>query len=414
MKKPVLVLLYAFAVATVLPMAATTIVLGLLAAVAATDVARRAIRAADLKTDSLLYAVQYGWEAVTRALASSLREVVEIRGVWDRVPYLAVGCYRIERRTLLGVLHVLFAANAAIVVYALGQALLGWPVVFQPFFTRGTARLQGFFVHPNRVGGCVSMVLLVDVALTIYYDRRFAWYMPPLIAGLVLAGARSYVLAVLVCFAVIVALARSLAAASRYVAIAALTAVLAVVAVPWFGPRMLEGLEPSHNLYRLNFWRIAWATFLDHPVAGVGSGLLTTVLQPFAESGVVDNAAHAHSVYLQQLAENGAVGLVLALGVSGYFAVKYFRVFRDASDPLVAALGLGVALAWVDLLTAGFFEDNLELAIVAMNLNFLMGLVEGHRLAATPATVREGAGEPARCATSPPAPGCRAALPGSS
>ncbi len=406
MKKLGVLLLYGFAVATVLPMAATTIVLALLALVTVCDLARREVRPADLKPDALLYAAQYCWEGVTRALASSWRQVADVRGVWDRIPYVVVGCRRIERGTLLRVLHVLFAANVVVVLYALGQEYLGLPVLMQPFFTTGTARLRGLFVHPNRAGACMSMILLVDIALTVRHDRRFGWYIPPLVAGLVLSGARSYVLGVLVGFAVIVALARSLAAASRYVAVAALAAALAVAAVPWFGPRMLEGLQPSHNLYRLHFWRIAWATFVEHPLAGVGSGMLTTVLQPFADSGVVDNALHAHSLYLQQAAENGAIGLIVALGVYGYFTAKYFRVFNDASDPLTAALGLGVALAWVDVLAAGFFEDNLELAIVAMNLNFLMGLLEGYRLAGSPA-----AAPAAPDATSPAAPGCRAALP---
>ena len=78
---------------------------------------------------------------------------------------------------------------------------------------------------------------------------------------------------------------------------------LIAVTVPWFSQRIKDGFSFEKNIYRFNFWIISWNVFLEHPIAGVGSGMLPGYLEPFKEKGLIDNTAHAHNLYLHALAE---------------------------------------------------------------------------------------------------------------
>ena len=139
MNKTALYLLYAFAAATVLAMSATTIVLTLLLIVFIRDLYRKTVRREDFKKDSLLYVVLFAWKAFTRALATSIREIPKIKGVWDRVPYIVIGFYKIHREAVIKIGHILFIANSLIILYALGQHFLGIPRSTNRFFMKTAA-----------------------------------------------------------------------------------------------------------------------------------------------------------------------------------------------------------------------------------------------------------------------------------
>lgn len=379
MNRAIQYLLYAFAAATVLAMSATSIVLGLIVIVFFRDLYRRAIGKSDFKKDSMLYVALYAWKAFTRALATSVRDITKIKGVWDRVPYIVIGFYKINRGTVNTIFHILFIANAVIVVYALGQHFLGIPPVYKSLFYENTGRISGYFGHPNQYGGCISIILIMNVCLALYQKKRFFFYTPFLIAGFVYSGSRSYFLGVFVCFVILLLLSRSWKTILKYSAIAALVIAVIAFSVPLVSQRVTDGFSLEKNIYRINFWKIAWSTFLDHPLFGVGSGMLPGYLAPYEKQGLIDNTAHAHNLYLHELAENGIPGFILVTGVHVYFLIKYMKVFSRSSEPLLRAFSLGVALSFVNLLLAGFFENNFGAAIVALNINFLMGVLEGYR-----------------------------------
>jgi len=385
MNKTALYLLYAFAVATVLPMSATSIVLALLLLLLIKDLIQKTATMDEFKKDSLLYAALFAWKAFTRALATSVRDIPKIKGVWDRVPYIIIGFYKINRKHVLRILHVLFMANAIIVVYALGQHFLGVPALYKPLFYEDTGRMSGYFGHPNQYGGCISIVFILNICLSLFQDKRYLLYTPFLLAGVVAAGSRSYFLGVFVCFFIILVLSGSYKKMIKYSVVTLAVLMLIAVTVPWFSQRITDGLSFEKNIYRLNFWKISWSIFLEHPLVGVGSGMLPGYLGPFEEKGLIDNTAHAHNLYLQALAEDGIPGFILVIGVHVYFMRKYFRVFSRSAEPLLKAFSLAVALSFVNLLVAGIFENNFGAAIVAMNINFLMGVLEGYRLTEPPA-----------------------------
>ena len=377
--KPVLYLLYAFAAATVLAMSATSIALGLLLIFFFRDFYQKTIGKADFKKDSLLYVAVYAWKAFTRTLATSVKDIPKIKGVWDRVPYIVIGFYKIHRQAVTTIFHILFIANAVIVVYALGQHFLGIPPIYKPLFYEDSGRISGYFGHPNQYGGCIAIILIMNICLALYQDKRFFLYMPFLLAGLVFSGSRSYFLGVFVCFVILLLLSRSFKTIMKYSAAAALIIAVIAFTVPWFPQRVADTFSLEKNTYRLNFWKISWNTFLEHPVFGVGSGMLPGYLAPYEKQGLIDNTAHAHNLYLHELAEDGIPGFILVTGVHIYFLVKYLKVYSRSTEPLLKAFSLGVALSFVNLLVAGFFENNFGAAIVAMNINFLMGVLEGYR-----------------------------------
>jgi O-antigen ligase len=380
MNKPVEYLLYAFAVATVLAMSATTIVLGLLVLFVVKDLFLRKVRTEDFKKDSLLYVVLFGWNAFTRALATSVREIPRIKGVWDRVPYVVVGFYKIHRQQLLRILHILFTVNVVIIIYALGQHFLGLPALYKPLFYETSGRMSGFTGHPNQYGGCISLVLIMNICIALYQDKRFFYYTPFLIAGVVAAGSRSYFLGIFVDFVVLLALSRSVKKVLLYSVISGLVVALIALTVPWFSQRIEDSFSLKKNTYRLNNWEISWNIFLAHPLVGVGSDMLREYLEPYKEKGLIDFSQHAHNMYIHELAEGGVPGFIIVIGTQVYFLIKYFKVHKNASEPILKAVSLGVALSWLNLLVAGIFEYNFGAAIVAMNINFLMGVLEGYRL----------------------------------
>jgi len=384
MNKSAIYLLYAFAVATVLPMSATSIVLGLLLIVFCKNLMQKTIRLDDFKRDSLLYVVLFMWKAFTRTLATSVREIPRVKGAWDRVPYIVIGFYKIHREQALRILHILFLANAIIVVYALAQMFMEIPALYKPLFYEDSGRMGGYFGHPNQYGGCISIIFIVNICLSLYQDKKFLWYAPFLLAGIVAAGSRGYFLSVFACIIIILiipALSGSYKRMLKYSAVTLAALALIVVTVPWFSQRIASIFSLEQNVYRLNFWKISWNVFLEHPLVGVGSGMLPGYLAPFEKQGLIDNTAHAHSLYLQALAEDGIPGFILVVGAHLYFLIKYFRVFSRSAEPLLKALSLAVTLSFVNLLVAGVFENNFGAAIVAMNLNFVMGVLEGYRSA---------------------------------
>lgn len=380
MNRPVLYLLYAFAVATVLAMSATSVVLGLLVVFFFKDLFQNTVRTEDFKKDSLLYVALYTWKAFTRSLATSIRDIPKIKGVWDRVPYVVIGFYKIHREAVIKICHILFIANSVVILYALGQHFLEIPSIYKPLFYEDSGRISGYFGHPNQYGGCISIIFIMNICLALYQNKRFFYYSPVLLTGLVFSGSRSYFFGVFVCFLVLLALSRSFKTILKYSVIALLTIAIIALTVPWFSQRITDSFSLEKNMYRLNFWKISWSIFVDHPVIGVGSGMLPGYLEPFEKKGLIDNTAHAHNMYLHELAEDGVPGFILVIGTQIYFLVKYFKLHSSTKEPLLKAFSLGVALAFVNLLVAGIFENNFGAAIVALNINFLMGVLEGYRL----------------------------------
>lgn len=93
---------------------------------------------------------------------------------------------------------------------------------------------------------------------------------------------------------------------------------------------------------RWTWWKEAANAFADHPVQGTGAGSFRFVHQPrYAGDSVVE----PHNLALQDLAETGLVGFLLAMG-SAFFAVLAIRsaLRRLDGDDRAAAAALAVGI----------------------------------------------------------------------
>jgi putative inorganic carbon (HCO3(-)) transporter len=169
-------------------------------------------------------------------------------------------------------------------------------------------------------------------------------------------------------------------------------------AILWFGAVMLAaGLtavsmvawkqlnHPSHGSLlqaRQEFWPPAWDAFLREPLLGIG---------PFTFAGEFNRAnsvpptsvfTHAHSIYLNVLAETGLAGLGALMSVAGAAGWGLVRTWRS-TDPGKRVELMGAAAALTSAAVHGFFDTVQMMPTLAMLLA-LVGAIGLHRPGAPP------------------------------
>lgn len=181
----------------------------------------------------------------------------------------------------------------------------------------------------------------------------------PMGAAFVLAAVVSGSVTAMVAIVVVVALAGLVAARKPVLAVGAgglavlllvgATALVAVAAATGRQPSLVARAGDAVDDRRVALWADAAAIARDHPLAGAGAGRFQD-LSPAARSD--DDARWAHSDFLQQGAEGGAVamGLLLAAfgwGVARVAAAGAGRVSSALGGLALAALGLHAAIDYI-------------------------------------------------------------------
>lgn len=138
--------------------------------------------------------------------------------------------------------------------------------------------------------------------------------------------------------------ARDLRAARVAVALGTAAVVLGVALTAVLGAtyRGEGGSGPAASVLtgrRLALWHDALAIMADNPATGIGPGRFQ-VESPVARSD--KDTRQAHNEFLQQGAEQGAIGAVLLVLV---FLWGYARLWRSAAPPTVRALGAAAITA---------------------------------------------------------------------
>jgi putative inorganic carbon (HCO3(-)) transporter len=134
-----------------------------------------------------------------------------------------------------------------------------------------------------------------------------------------------------------------------------------------------KGLEHSGQT-RVDLWDDAMKVFDNNPILGTG-------FNTYAYMGRIGTYQDTHNMFIKVLLETGIVGLALFLWLllkAWWFGL---RMSRKASDPLVRALGLGLAGWIVCAAGANFFGDRWSYLQVAGYFWVLLALVtRGHFL----------------------------------
>jgi O-antigen ligase len=201
-------------------------------------------------------------------------------------------------------------------------------------------------------------------------------------------------LAVLVALALAAALAvRSRADAAplplaRRVAAGALVAVLAatVLAAATGGHEGAPAAGQAQRLVsvqsnRYAYWRVAVATFADHPLRGIGAGGFA--VEWLRERPVARPAQDAHSLPIETLAELGLIGAAALALLAGAIVAAARRLQRV--DPVLAAGPAAALAAYAFHASIDWDWEMPALTLVAVALAGLL-LAAGERSSASTAT----------------------------
>lgn len=145
-------------------------------------------------------------------------------------------------------------------------------------------------------------------------------------------------------------------------------------------PRSSATVTAEGDNQRIQFWDAALATAERHPIAGIGVEQLAPRLQQFPDTGP---DIHAHSTYLQLLAEGGGLAIV-ALGaiLVGAF-VDLAEALRRRREQAAGAVG-----ALLALLIVWSTDYTLRYVSVAATFAALLGVVSAVGRPATPSVPR--------------------------
>ncbi len=209
-------------------------------------------------------------------------------------------------------------------------------------------RIAGALEGPNQLAGYFDVTLPVLVARALVHrDRLLAAVIGIAAVTDVLTISRSGIIGVSLGVIVVLLILRPFDnTAWRFAAVVALVvgmgaglAFRAGVPAGYFSLDQ-EPRYADHLANRAQLWRAALALWRTSPVVGVGAGNFELDLSEVGLNGV---RTHANSIYLQSLAEEGAIGLIATLGL---FATAIVTLARSGRRPLVVGvLGATIALA---------------------------------------------------------------------
>ena len=265
------------------------------------------------------------------------------------------------------------------VLGGLSSAVIGWLDLFggggDP---DAEGRLAGVGINANELGGLLVCGTVFAAALGASRERaipmRAMWFAAAGLSGLALALtlSRGAIVGMLVAFLVAPLLAgprRRLPTIAMSLLAAATIAMSIIALVPETAVSRLTSSDHTGS-GRTDIWRIALRMVDDRPVLGVGAGnfqdasiryvLLPGVLK--RDEQIVNKPKVTHNVYLQVLAELGAVGLALFLAVivsSLLATLRAARIYSRAGLRSNELMARALLVGLIGFLAAEFFSSQL-------------------------------------------------------
>lgn len=322
--------------------------------------------------DFWLFVAVFVWQSVS-SMANGLWGQFG-RNLWDKTPYLTVGSLKLDKRVLVRVLWILLWTNLLVIAYGLLQKYADFPVLYREMFS-ADGRFRGFSSHPLRFCGYLSTVGILALSAALFYSRKAYLFFAVISSGVLMTGSRTYMISYLLACAAL-AFLRSRLAFVRFVYSGVIGLTLLMLAYPPIMARTAATFAMGHDVIRYRIWDVAWKAYVENPVFGLGPRQLPGYMAPYAESGYTVISSHAHNIYLNALAEEGPVGLMLLTALLVHFLLKYFRGARAAADPVAKVYAAGLFAATVNLVVSGMFESHFYTFITWSLMTFLMGLYE--------------------------------------
>ena len=108
---------------------------------------------------------------------------------------------------------------------------------------------------------------------------------------------------------------------------------------------------------RLEMFDAGFRMTRDHPILGLGPGLVQPAYADYRKSNAPERIPHLHNNAIQITAERGAAGLLTYLAILGIFGLHVWRALRT-SPPVARPVVIGCLMAVAGVTTAGLFEYN--------------------------------------------------------
>lgn len=280
-------------------------------------------------------------------------------------------------------------------------------------------RAYGTFQQPNPYAGYLGYLAPVAVSLALAAGGRWRASRRPadlasaiayastgaaLGAGILMSWSRGAWLGLATVLTILVGLRKQRTAAAMLSGLLLLLLLAAVIGAGWLPDSLtarIEGLgdyivitdsartEITDSnfsvLERLAHWQAGLQMFAGHPWLGVGIGNYAVAYPAYAPPHWYIPLGHAHNIFINTLAETGALGLA-AFGVF-WLGVGYWTWRRSRGRGSQSALALGILGTWIYLTVHNMF-DNLFVQHMQLQLALLLGIISGENPQAEPARLR--------------------------
>lgn len=295
--------------------------------------------------------------------------------LWKKLPYMAVLYLsgwmflsaegKVFNQRVRVLLLLMLAVVSVVGVDGVYQFFTGWDFI-KHNATYGP-RLTSIFGNPNEFHYMVPFMVGGALAVKAYSARVYRWAAGAGLAALVFTVINSQSRALWLCtlglvfFYVIYKMSYKTAVIAMVVLLGAVYATHVVSDTRAGGTRFTETLRMEKTADslsdRLDMWKLSWAKFLERPVLGHGPGLFNrefNTLEAQGRYGVKKVLFHSHNIYLQTLAEKGALGAF-------FFLALFFWLFRDAFRRVKYAPSAeyGLALLFVLGSLAAFYMSGM-------------------------------------------------------
>jgi len=297
---------------------------------------------------------------------------------------------------------------AALWVYAMQPRMLWlWRGAIAGIFAALVLAIVQVARGDPRAEGWTNAIVLADVVLVLMVlavfcrpRGRWIWVVPALVAGcatIVLSGSRG-VWPALLCLLVIVAMgARWRDGRTRLLILAGVAAIAAtvVLTVPALTDQMRIGeLRRDMQRYevgdadssagaRLQRLQIAYDTFREHPLTGIGVGHFDDAMKRLPQCSTGQwvqycHLGHAHNDLAEWAATQGVLGIALLLAVYGVPLWLLARLYRRSGHRRFrgpAAAGIMVVVSYVLCgMTQSMFAHQVTAGLYVSLVGVLIGL----------------------------------------
>jgi putative inorganic carbon (hco3(-)) transporter len=116
---------------------------------------------------------------------------------------------------------------------------------------------------------------------------------------------------------------------------------------------------------RIDFWKLAWDYFLEHPLTGIGY---------HAFHHVNPAGLDTHNMYVKQMAELGIFGIALFMTMYIVALVIAVRLFKVADTPFLKAMGLGLMMCVIANMVLNIFGDRFSYTALSTFYWVLVGM----------------------------------------